>query len=138
MKLLSRCYYHPRTNSVITDRSFLDSHTLSGLQNLLPEAGRYELKYVTVCLEDGIAGEVDRDSLLAALEVFGQIRDTGATPGDVLRALEKKSGKVAPAVKATKLAARKAMSPRIPRQRKSGKNQKRGSARAGGNKNDVR
>lgn len=104
MKMLSRCYYHSCTSSVVTDRSLLDSNTVNDLLNLLPEESRHDLKYVTVCLEDGVAGEVDRDSLVSALEVFGQIRDTGVNPGDILRELKKKSGKVAPIVKATNVA----------------------------------
>lgn len=94
MRLLSRCYYHPGTSSVITDRNLLDSGTVSGLLRLLPEDTRNDLKYVTVCLEDGVAGDVDRGSLVEALEVFGQIRDTGANPADVLRALKQKAGKL--------------------------------------------
>ena len=104
MKLHSRCYYHPRTSSVITDRNLLDTDTLTGLKSLLPEDRRYDLKYVTVCLEDGLAGEVDRESFVAALEVFGQIRDSGVAPSDILRELKKKAATLAPAVKAEDLA----------------------------------
>lgn len=125
MKMLPHCYYHPRTSSVITDRSLLDSDTLSGLRELLPEEGRYDLKYVTVCLEDGVAGAVDRDSLVAALEVFGQIRDTGVAPGDILRELKKKSGKVAPRVKASELSAPKEAAPAGARPRKAAKKTKK-------------
>lgn len=101
---LSSCYYHPRTSSVITDRNLLDSSTVNDLLKLLPEDERYGIKYVAVCLEDGLAGQVDRDSLVAALEVFGQIRDSGVGPKDILRELNEKAAKVAPVVKATKLA----------------------------------
>jgi hypothetical protein len=82
----------------------LDSATVNGLLKLLPEDERYGLKYVAVCLEDGLAGEVDRDSLVAALEVFGQIRDSGVSPKDILRELHEKSAKVAPVVRARNLA----------------------------------
>ncbi len=104
MKMLSRCYYHQGTSSVITDRSFLDTDTLSVLRKMLPEDKRYGLKFVTVCLEDGVAGEVDRESLVSALEVFGQIRDSGVSPKDILREVKKKTGKISPAVKVTNLA----------------------------------
>jgi hypothetical protein len=100
VKLLSRCFYHPRTSSIITDRNLLDARTVGGLLNMLPEEERHGLKYVTICLEDGVAGDVDRDSLVAALEVFGQIRDSGVNPKDLFRGLEDKEVKLAPAVKA--------------------------------------
>ncbi|MGA3170953.1 MAG: hypothetical protein ABSE62_08040 [Chthoniobacteraceae bacterium] len=105
VKLLSRCFYHPRTSSLITDRNLLDAGTVGGLLNLLPEEERHGLKYVTVCLEDGVAGDIDRDSLVAALEVFGQIRDSGVNPKDLFRELEEKEIKLAPAVKAREVAA---------------------------------
>lgn len=87
----------------MTDRQVLDSGTVKGLLNLLPEEERYGLKYVTVCLESGLAGEVDRDSFVAALEVFGQIRDSGVNPMDILRELKERTDKVAPVVKARDL-----------------------------------
>lgn len=101
--MLSRCYYHPRTSSIITDRSLLDSDTVGGLLNLLPENERYGLKYVTICLEDGLSGDVDRESLVEVLELFGQIRDSGVNPKDVFRELEARETKVAPIVKARTL-----------------------------------
>src|ERR1700761_8642932 len=58
---LPGCYYHPRTSSIIADRKLVDSGAVSGLMRLLPEDERYGLKYVTICLKDGIAGEVDRE-----------------------------------------------------------------------------
>jgi hypothetical protein len=76
---------------------------MGGLMNLLPEEERYGLKYVTICLEDGLAGDVDRDSLVAALEVFGQIRDSGVNPKDVFRELNEREIKIAPKVKARAL-----------------------------------
>jgi hypothetical protein len=101
--MLSRCYYHPRSNSIVTDRQILDSSAVKGLLNLLPEEERYGLKYVTVCLEGGLAGEVDRDSFVTALEVFGQIRDSGVNPLDILRELKERTDKIAPVVKARAL-----------------------------------
>jgi hypothetical protein len=101
----SRCYYHSRTSSIITDRNLLDSEIVGGLLNLLPEEERYGLKYVTICLEDGLAGEVDRASLVAALEVFGQIRDSGVNPKDVFRGLKDQEVKIVPVVKARPLTA---------------------------------
>jgi hypothetical protein len=92
-------YYHSRTSSIITDRKLLDSSTVSGLINLLPEDEKYGLKYVTICLKDGVAGEVDRETLVAALEVFGQIRDSGFSPKDILRELKERTDKSAPIVK---------------------------------------
>jgi len=124
---LSRCYYHPRTSSVITDRNLLDSATVNGLLNLLPEHERHGLKYVAVCLEDGVAGEVDRDSLVAALEVFGQIRDSGVSPKDILREVNEKAGKIAPVVKARNLAAPKEVAGSSPD--KPAANSKRNSRR---------
>jgi len=100
---LPSCYYHSRTSSIIADRELLDSSTVSGLMRLLPEDERYGLKYITICLKDGIAGEVDRETLVAALEVFGQIRDSGFSPKDILRELKEKTDKSAPVVKATPL-----------------------------------
>jgi hypothetical protein len=96
-------YYHSRTSSIITDRKLLDSSTVSGLINLLPEDEKYGLKYVTICLKDGVAGEVDRETLVAALEVFGQIRDSGFSPKDILRELKERTDKSAPIVKARQL-----------------------------------
>ncbi len=109
MKLLPRFFYHSRTSSLITDRNLLDPGTVGGLLNMLPEDERHGLKYVTVCLEDGVAGEVDRESLVAALEVFGQIRDSGVNPKDVFRELQEKEVKLAPAVKAREVAKSPAM-----------------------------
>ena len=103
MKALSHCYYHPRSSSVVTDRNLLDAGTVSGLQHLLTEEERYGLKFVAVCLEDGISGKLDCDSLIEALEFFGQIRDSGASPADILRELRKKTSKVAPIVRAKQL-----------------------------------
>lgn len=103
MNALPSYFYHPRTSSIITDRNLLDSSKVSGLMNLLPEDEKYGLKYVTICLKDGIAGEVDRETLVAALEVFGQIRDSGFSPKDILRELQERTDKSAPMVKARPL-----------------------------------
>src|ERR1700678_3864716 len=100
---LPSCYYHPRTSSIIADRKLLDSSTVSGLMRLLPEDERYGLKYVTICLKDGVTGEVDRETLVAALEVFGQIRDSGFSPKDILRELKERTDKSAPMIKARPL-----------------------------------
>lgn len=118
---LSRCYYHPRTASIITDGNLLDSDTLGRLMKMLPEQERYGLKYVTVCLGDGLAGKIDRDSLVSALEMFGQIRDSGVSPKDILREIEKKEIKIAPAVKATELTPAKGLSGQVRPDRKAGK-----------------
>jgi hypothetical protein len=96
-------FYHSRTSSIITDRKLLDSSTVGGLMSLLPEDERYGLKYVTICLKDGIAGEVDRETIVAALEVFGQIRDSGFSPKDILRELKERTEKTPPAVEARQL-----------------------------------
>ena len=103
MNALPSYYYHSRTSSIVTDRKLLDSSTVSGLINLLPEDEKYGLKYVTICLKDGVAGEVDRETLVAALEVFGQIRDSGFSPKDILRELKERTDKSAPIVKARQL-----------------------------------
>jgi hypothetical protein len=89
--------------------------------NLLPEDERYGLKYVTICLKDGIAGEVDRETLVAALEVFGQIRDSGFSPSDILRELKEKSDKNAPVVKARQLAPQEKAPGALPVHRNTGK-----------------
>ncbi len=130
MNLFSHCYYHPRTSSIITDRTLLDSETVGGLLNMLPEDERYGLKYVTICLEDGVAGKVDRESLVAALEVFGQIRDSGINPKDIFRDLEEKEVEVAPVVKARQLISAKETRPAA--RRKSSKHLAANKRRKGG------
>ena len=130
MKLLSSCYYHPRSSSVITDRNILDADTVSGLQNLLPKDEKYGLKFVAVCLEDGLAGRLDRDSLVEALEIFGQIRDSGVAPHDILRELKEKSAKLAPVVRARQLIEQNKKAASMTRMRKSAKRPKRTNHRA--------
>jgi hypothetical protein len=92
----TRCYYHPRTDSIITDRDLLESDTVGKLMRMLPEEERYGLKYVTVCLEDRLAGKIDRDSLVSALEMFGQIRDTGVSRRTSFEKSKKKRSKSLP------------------------------------------
>jgi hypothetical protein len=70
---------------------------------MLPEDDRYRVKYVISCLEDGVAGELDREALVAALEVFGQMRDSGVNPNDILQKLKERSEKIAPLIKAVNL-----------------------------------
>lgn len=104
MEILSNVYSHSRTNAVITDRNVLNDRTLCEIRRLLPEEERYALKYVAVCLEDGVPGQVDRECLAAILEMFGQIRDSGVSPRDILRELKNKTDKIAPAVSARRVA----------------------------------
>ena len=105
MEILSNVYSHSRTNAVITGRNVLNDRTLTEIRSLLPEEERYALKYVAVCLEDGVPGQVDRECLAAILEMFGQIRDSGVSPTDILRELKDKTDKIAPAVSARRVAA---------------------------------
>jgi len=135
----SRCYYHPRTASIITDGNVLDPDTLGRLMSMLPEQERYGLKYVTVCLEDGMAGKIDRDSLVSALEMFGQIRDSGVNPKDILREIEKKEIKIAPAVRATELLPAKGPASQAGPDSKAGKGAgTRGPQKRKGKNNGIR
>ncbi len=103
LEYLSNVYSHPRTNTVIATRELLDSHTISEIRKHLPENERYALKYVTICLEDGVSGQVDRECFTNILEMFGQIRDSGVNPRDILRELKNRTDELAPVVKAKPL-----------------------------------
>lgn len=103
LEYLSNVYSHPRTNTVIATRELLDTHIISEIRNLLPENERYALKYVTICLEDGVSGQVDRECFTNILEMFGQIRDSGVNPQDILRELKNRTDELAPVVKARPL-----------------------------------
>src|SRR5437879_6135972 len=96
-------FYHSRTKTLVTGRQLLGDERIADLRRLLPENERYQIKYVTVCLESGPAGQVDRDCLLSILEMFGQMRDTGVNPMDILREARARTEKLAPAVKARRV-----------------------------------
>jgi hypothetical protein len=89
----------------VADRNALDNQTIGGILELLPEDERYTAKYVTICLKNGTAGQVDRDSLIAALEMFGQVRDSGYSPESLMQQVGEKIDKLAPAAKAKQIGA---------------------------------
>jgi hypothetical protein len=76
-------------------RDLLGDELLTRVRKLLPDADRYQLKYLTFVLaEDG----VDRQCLVSLLEFFGQLRDSGVSPLRILEEAKEKIGSVAKAV----------------------------------------